>query len=1119
MKKQLVLILSTFMGLSACSDESDDNPPANPPVVELTESYTEPAGVNCPDGGTLYLIGFDHNSDGRLNTSEITERRYRCAPTDIDNEPPVITALSAVEMSYRQALNVTVDVTDPESNPVVVTWTILSSPEAGDMEISVVDSFESVSLMASTVGHYVVQVQAYDGINRSTADIAVDVVNHAPTYGGLVLTPELPSAGSMIYVDIQGVEDEDGDDVDATYYWSFGGELRFTTDSPYLPPFSVPKGNTLVVYAELSDGANSVVTDTATVLINNSAPAYDSISFLTPNVDTTDAIQVEVSGAHDDDGDTLTITYAWTVNGTAVGSASSNTLTAGVARKDDVVAVTARISDGTAITTTTSVSLVVQDAPPVATVTGLVNSISSGQTMRLNVSVHDPDIGAVTPLLAYGPSGMAIDGAGNVSWTPDDIMFLQEETFRFGFKVAADDEVIAAHSVVVRDLDRLMPIARSGIEVPKTNHSIWVGDYDGDDKNEILLTDSKNLIFTLEYDGSSYKQDWLYPFWFADTGNIVQLLSADINEDGRPDIIVVTTDNISVITDLSKPATTVFHSEDSSIVAAAVENIDSDGDLEIAVLHQSKLEVYNLSDWSLEFEHALSGSARSVLIGNVDNDSAKEIIVDTGYVFDGVTGSNEWYLSGGFGSKLAVGDVNNDGVDEILGTTGWPYPKLYSAVLKSELWQIVNDDICTVNIQNIDNDPQEELLIGNCQWGDVIAYDAITGAPVEQNRWDTVEHASISLTAADPDDDGEIELIWGSGITSSGEDVLVVGEKDPAAFTYYNRNPSQLDYFTAAGWANIDPDTSMAVFLAPETDSGYNGQRIIQMDVEGNLSVSSQISTNWDNSRYAKATDYDNDGFADIFMATASLYDGEFQVRQLSDNSLEFGGNGGDYDDNIGVVESFRVNQDAYEDAIYVNSNTVRVVDVVNETVLWNSTTFGEWINDVAAIANPGGNAKIVVATSNELSIWRSSAGTYVREFTAATGCKRIAVRPQSSQIVCLRDTSDYYPDSSNFIIYNANLTRLSSFDIDGDVTDFILEQAENSSNLLIANHPGGYSGYSDPRANAVLSLISNNGDLIWQSKELLDPIQHRSLFYLPEMAGENKRVTFATPDAMYISR
>ena len=48
-------------------------------ATALVETSPEPAGANCPDGGTKVEAGVDTNGDGTLNPSEVTSTSYICS--------------------------------------------------------------------------------------------------------------------------------------------------------------------------------------------------------------------------------------------------------------------------------------------------------------------------------------------------------------------------------------------------------------------------------------------------------------------------------------------------------------------------------------------------------------------------------------------------------------------------------------------------------------------------------------------------------------------------------------------------------------------------------------------------------------------------------------------------------------------------------------------------------------------------------------------------------------------------------------------------------------------------------------------------------------------------------
>lgn len=1049
----------------------------------------------------------------------------------IANQPPMVTAPGSADISYTNGGEIAIEVSDPDGNPVSISWIVLESPANGDMVLNVVSSdFKTITAAASVPGEYLIQAQVSDGTNTVLINIVVNVTNLPPVYESVIFYPENPNTSNSIYVDVTGVSDPDNDVLDGTYIWRING-VEIDVEDGYLDPLLAVKADVVSLSIIITDGTHEVETEEVFVTIANAPPSFQTITATPTAPNTTQNIHADISGLEDIDGDELTVTYTWTING-ITNSETTATLPSGTAIRDDLVSVFATITDGEDSIETSNIEIAIADAPAVATVTGLPTQINHGELLEFDVSMIDPDKGTPEQVtIAYGPSGMTIDASGHVTWTPDEVMFTNSADFNFGFGSTDPEVATVANQIKVIDSNREIPVARSGIEIPYKNHSLWIDDFNDDGENEILSTDTRNLIFTLEFDGSDYIQNWLYPFGLESEAIINQVIGADLSDDGVSDIIISAADGISIIDDQSQPATLLYSpTEDREIIAIAIADIDNDSVLEIAILlsipseNSGELRVYESGQtWELEFSANLGNEGTSVLIGNADNDAALEIVTSTGHVYDGVTGINEWFFSGGFGAQLAMGDINNDGVKVIIGTDRWNKPVVYDAINKSELWEINNDDICTLGAGNIDNDPQEEILVGNCQWGDVIAYDGSTGTPVQDALWDTVEHASVSVTIGDPDNDGDIEVIWGSGFTSTGEDVLVVADVTPTIeISWYNQDPAQLDLFAAAGWAEIEPGVEKAVFLVPETNSGYDGQHFVTMDENGTFELSESVGTNWDRSKYGVAVDYDDDGYAEIFIATAETYDGEFQVRQINDYSLKWGGNGGNYENDIKSIEAADVNNDSFIDAIVVDNNIVNIYDIKNQTIIWTSTSFGFDVLDVGVLNQDSATPQILISSDSETMIWAKDGNTYLRESDVEQACRRIQATDLDNdgdeEIICLNYESYFFADESTVTIYDHNFVELNQFSFEGKAEEFVIEQTtENRKNLLIARSIDA-SNYWQTITNSQLTLMSINGEEIWNSPKLLDPIPHRSLFYKPASTG-NKQLIFATTDAMYISK
>ena len=949
--------------------------------------------------------------------------------------------------------------------------------------------------------------------------------NSPPTYSNLSILPQIATTNSALSI---GVLIKDTDSADSLLrgenFWFINGQRHIGQSEWSLEPEFTKKGDIVSLHLVFSDGYNEVTTEIVTRTIVNSPPTVTAIKLTPERPIFGDDIQVSLIEVDDLDNDNLNYLYSWTINGSAVDN-NLATLAAELFELGDLIAISIAISDGYDEVKVSSNSITIEEPSIEVSISSLPTNTDHKTELLFDV-VATNYLGEQQPLeVSYGPSGMSINAAGLVSWTPNEIMLDKTEEFKFAFNVVGNKESMVVASVIVEDVDRKQPMSRSGIEVPYKNHSIWVDDYNNDGENEILLTDSQNLVFTLKYSDGDYYQDWMYPFSIPGNKKIVQVLSHDVNNNQRPDIIIITMDTVSIIEDREGIAQLKLQLEESEgeFIAAAVANIDDDAAIEIAVISSKygeyKLTVYQLDNMKIEFSFVLNNKPEAVVIGNLDTDDAKEIVLSNGYVFDGQTGENQWYFSGGFGSRIDVGDVDGSGIDIIIATNGWAKPKAYSAIHKSELWEIDKEDVCSIKVNNIDDEVQEEVLIGQCQWRNVIAYDIGGGNPVEQIKWDSVGHGSISLAVGDTDNDSDIEIIWGSGISSSGEDVLVIAQaniSEPVNWT--NTNPSQLDRFKSTGWAQIQPGNEKAVFLAPKSDSGYAGQRIITMDRDGTLEIGEEVSSNWDAVSSGQVADYNKDGYAELFFGVAHIRSGELQVRQIDNNSILIGGGLGDRESSITAINISDVNNDSYEDVIYVDSGKVNVLDVYNQRLIWTSTTFNHFVSDILSIPDMSGRSKILIAADEDLSIWVFNSDKYLRENTAQITCARVQIadldNDGSKEILCLKRESYYFSKQTTISVYNSELTLIHTHEFDLVLTDFIVD----GRNILAASKDNLNSDYSNMKSSSLLLISPVTGNVIWQSQAINGYIPTRSMHHIPQVNGENKTITFASEDAMYIT-
>ena len=73
---------------------------------------------------------------------------------------------------------------------------------------------------------------------------------------------------------------------------------------------------------------------------------------------------------------------------------------------------------------------------------------------------------------------------------------------------------------------------------------------------------------------------------------------------------------------------------------------------------------------------------------------------------------------------------------------------------------------------DINGDGRDEILYGDGQWGSIHAMNAVNGTQL----WaiSNPEHGVTRIAVSDVDGDGNLEVMWGAGWTSTGADHFYV---------------------------------------------------------------------------------------------------------------------------------------------------------------------------------------------------------------------------------------------------------------------------------------------------------------------------------------------------------
>jgi VCBS repeat-containing protein len=215
-------------------------------------------------------------------------------------------------------------------------------------------------------------------------------------------------------------------DNDPLTYSIVNGPLHGTLTLNGATAHYVPAGNFVgsdTFSWKANDGTLDSNIATVTIMVTNSAPtvtvALNNSAPLTNDTLTATATSLDA------DGDPVTLTYVWKVNGsvvktTAGTTATSDTLdlsTAGNGNRGDTVSVEVTPNDGFTGGTTASASAVVADSAPTANPQSV--ALFEDTSAPVTLSGSDPDNDALSFIIVSGPSHGTLTGGGaTLTYTP-----------------------------------------------------------------------------------------------------------------------------------------------------------------------------------------------------------------------------------------------------------------------------------------------------------------------------------------------------------------------------------------------------------------------------------------------------------------------------------------------------------------------------------------------------------------------------------------------------------------------------------------------------------------------------------------------------------------------------
>ncbi|MBI5025350.1 MAG: Ig-like domain-containing protein, partial [Nitrospirae bacterium] len=224
------------------------------------------------------------------------------------------------------------------------------------------------------------------------------------------LLPVGATKNDTISVKVKGVSPSD-----LRYQWIVNGrEIEDAREASFKYP-ELKKNDTVEV--KVSIKGTEYISDP--IIIANIYPEIKSAKLLPQNPKKGAELRVEAI-TEDRDGDPVTLTYEWFINGEAMLGETSDTLKAEF-KRGDKVSVRVASFDGQHQGQAMTLSSVIANSPP--KVSPDVDTKIEGDICTAKIKATDPDGDALTYSIKEGPQGMTIDQSGIITWKvrPEEI--------------------------------------------------------------------------------------------------------------------------------------------------------------------------------------------------------------------------------------------------------------------------------------------------------------------------------------------------------------------------------------------------------------------------------------------------------------------------------------------------------------------------------------------------------------------------------------------------------------------------------------------------------------------------------------------------------------------------
>jgi hypothetical protein len=346
----------------------------------------------------------------------------------ISNSAPSISAVSISPSAPSASDTLTCSYSgyadaDGDADASTTAWTVNGSPAGTGSTLST--GFTSGDTVQCTV-------TPDDGTDTGTpVSDSVTIQNTAPVLTSVSVSPNTPTVSDTLSCSATAT-DADGDTVSFTYDWTIGG-TTVGTASTLSSGFT--RGDTVVCTVTPTDGTDSGSSGSDSELIENAAPSLSAATIAPSSPVYASTLTLGYSTA-DADGDAVSVSTQWYVDGVASSTASSLSVAASAAKNDHIYAVltpTDGFDTGSSVTTST---VIVGNTAPTAP------SIDA---------TDDPEVGVDDIVCAITAAATDVDAADTLSyvieWEADGQVYPDD----FGSATGPDTTTVTDDTVPAAD--------------------------------------------------------------------------------------------------------------------------------------------------------------------------------------------------------------------------------------------------------------------------------------------------------------------------------------------------------------------------------------------------------------------------------------------------------------------------------------------------------------------------------------------------------------------------------------------------------------------------------------------------------------------------------------------